>query len=108
LPGFGHPLYPEGDPRGAVLMQLLAERRPKAPEVVLALALVETVADVTGQHPNVDFGVVTLCRALRLPPSAPLALLGVARTVGWIAHALEQYQEAREIRPRAQYAGPQP
>ena len=90
------------------MLKLLAERRPKAPEVLLALTLVETVGDVTGQRPNVDFGVVTLCRALRLPPSAPLALLGVARTVGWIAHALEQYQEAREIRPRAQYAGPQP
>lgn len=108
LPGFGHPLYPDGDPRGAVLMDLLVERRPKAPEVVLAQTLVETVAEVTGQRPNVDFGVVTLCRALRLPPSAPLALLGVARTVGWIAHALEQYQEGRVIRPRAQYAGPQP
>jgi hypothetical protein len=37
-----------------------------------------------------------------------LALLGVARTVGWIAHALEQYQEGRVIRPRAQYAGAPP
>jgi citrate synthase len=108
LPGFGHPLYPDGDPRGAVLLDLIAKQRPKAPEVVLALTLVDTVRDVTNQQPNVDFGVVTLCRALRLPPGAPLALLGVARTVGWIAHALEQYQEGRVIRPRAQYAGREP
>jgi citrate synthase len=108
LPGFGHPLYADGDPRGAVLLQLIAERRPNAPDAALALTLVDTVREVTNQQPNVDFGVVTLCRALRLPPSAPLALLGVARTVGWIAHALEQYQEGRVIRPRARYAGPQP
>lgn len=105
LPGFGHPLYPDGDPRGAILLDLLKDRRPHAPDVVLALTLVDTVREVTNQRPNVDFGVVTLCRALRLPPRAPLALLGVARTVGWIAHALEQYQEGRVIRPRAQYAG---
>jgi citrate synthase len=60
------------------------------------------------QHPTVDFGVVTLCRALGLPAGSALALLGVGRVVGWIAHALEQYQEGRLIRPRARYAGELP
>ncbi|MBI3785651.1 MAG: citrate synthase [Deltaproteobacteria bacterium] len=108
IPGFGHPLYPEGDPRGAYLMQLIAEHRPKVPEVKLAMALVRAVADLMNEHPTVDFGVVTLCRALGLPPGASLALLGVGRVVGWIAHGLEQYQEGREIRPRARYAGDLP
>lgn len=110
LPGFGHPLYPAGDPRGAFLMQLIAEHRPKSPEVKLALALTEAVRELMNEHPTVDFGVVTLCRALGLPPGAALSLLGVGRVVGWIAHGLEQYQEGREIRPRARYAGdlPQP
>ena len=108
VPGFGHPLYPEGDPRGALLMRLVAEHRPKSPDVKLALALQEAVRDLMNDHPTVDFGVVTLCRALRLPPGAPLALLGVGRVVGWIAHGLEQYQEGREIRPRARYAGEPP
>ncbi|HEY8516691.1 MAG TPA: citrate/2-methylcitrate synthase [Candidatus Binatia bacterium] len=108
VPGFGHPLYPLGDPRGALLMQLLIERRGRSREVALATALADAVRDLTGQAPNVDFGVVTLCRALKLPPGSALALLGIGRTVGWIAHGLEQYQEGRLIRPRARYAGEPP
>ena len=108
MPGFGHPLYPDGDPRGALLMQLIAAQRPKSPEVALALALTEAVRELMNQQPTIDFGVVTLCRALELPASAPLALLGVGRVVGWIAHGLEQYREGREIRPRARDAGAPP
>jgi citrate synthase len=108
VPGFGHPLYPDGDPRGALLMRLIGERRPKSPEVALAVALADAVRALMHQHPTIDFGVVALCRALELPASAPLALLGVGRVVGWIAHGLEQYREGREIRPRARYAGEPP
>lgn len=108
IPGFGHPLYPGGDPRGALLLQLVTERHGKVRDVALATSLVHAVRDLTGQLPNVDFGVVALCRALRLPPGAALALLGIGRTVGWIAHGLEQYQEGRLIRPRARYAGEPP
>lgn len=108
MPGFGHPLYPEGDPRGALLMNLVAQHQPRAPEVALALALTAAVKELMNQHPTVDFGVVTLCRALGLPSGAPLALLGVGRVVGWIGHGLEQYREGRLIRPRARYAGDLP
>ncbi len=108
IPGFGHPLYPDGDPRGALLMKLVARHRPSSREVALAAALTDAVRELMNQHPTVDFGVVTLCRALDLPPGAALALLGVGRVVGWIAHGLEQYQEGRLIRPRARYAGELP
>ena len=80
----------------------------RARDVALATSLVHAVRDLTGQLPNVDFGVVTLCRALRLPPGSALALLGIGRAVGWIAHGLEQYQEGRLIRPRARYSGEPP
>jgi len=108
IPGFDHPLYPEGDPRGALLMKLAAQHRPNSRDVALALALTAAVRELMNQQPTVDFGVVTLCRALGLPAGAPLALLGVGRVVGWIAHGLEQYQEGRLIRPRARYAGEPP
>jgi citrate synthase len=101
-------MYPGGDPRGALLLKLVAEARPKSRDVALALALVDAARDVMNEHPTVDFGVVTLCRALGLPQGSALALLGVGRVVGWIAHGLEQYQEGREIRPRARYAGALP
>ena len=108
IPGFGHPLYPDGDPRAAMLLRLIAEQRPKSAEVTLSLALVRAVREAMNEHPTIDFAVVTLCRALGLPAGSALALLGVGRVIGWIAHGLEQYQEGREIRPRARYAGDLP
>lgn len=108
IPGFGHPLYPAGDPRAAFLLELIRRRRAPRPEVEVAFALVEAVRETMGEHPTVDFGVVTLCRALGLPGGAALSMLGVGRVVGWIAHGLEQYREGREIRPRARYSGDLP
>jgi len=108
LPGFGHPQYPDGDPRAAYLLALIAAHRPKSPEAARARALADAVAAAMSERPTIDFAVVALCRTLGLPPNAPLLLLGVARVVGWIGHGLEQYQEGRAIRPRARYAGALP
>jgi len=108
MPGFGHPTYPEGDPRGALLMDLACKARPRSPVVAVARKVTTAVREMMQQQPNVDFGVVTLCRALDLPSGAALTLLGLGRTAGWIAHALEQYAEGRVIRPTARYAGEPP
>jgi len=108
MPGFGHPLYPEGDPRGALLLQLVRERCAGTPEVDKAVALTDAVLELMGERPTIDFGLVTLCRALQLPARAPLALLAIGRSIGWVAHALEQYGEERLIRPRARYTGEPP
>ena len=108
IPGFGHPLYPGGDPRAAFLLDLIRRRGATLPDVDVAFALIDSVREAMGEHPTVDFAVVTLCRALGLPAGAALSLLGVGRVVGWIAHGLEQYREGREIRPRARYAGDLP
>ncbi len=108
IPGFGHPLYPEGDPRARLLLELVARHAPRSRELDRARRLADAVGDVMGQQANVDFAVVTLARALELPTTAPLTLLALGRTAGWIAHALEQYDEGRAIRPRARYAGAPP
>ncbi|MCR5878327.1 citrate synthase [Phenylobacterium sp. J367] len=101
LPGFGHPLYPDDDPRAAALLERFA-----LPADLAALA--EAVRAVTGQAPNIDFALVAACEALRLPKDAPFALFAVARCAGWIAHAIEQGQADALIRPRARYVGPEP
>jgi citrate synthase len=101
LPGFGHNLYPDGDPRAAAL---LARFKPP-PELA---ALQDAVKAVTGLDPNVDFALMAACEALRLPQDAPFALFSVARCAGWIAHAIEQGQADTLIRPRARYVGPEP
>ncbi len=104
LPGFGHPLYPQGDPRATLLLKLA----PPSRERNRALRFVEAAADLTGDQPNLDFGLVTFTRALGLPRTAPFVLFALGRTVGWIAHALEQYDRDTLIRPRARYTGPWP
>jgi citrate synthase len=61
-----------------------------------------------GRRPNVDFATVTVERVLGLPRDSALALFLLGRTVGWIAHALEQAAHGGLIRPRARYTGPRP
>jgi citrate synthase len=98
LPGFGHPLYPEGDPRAEAL---LAAFTPD-PEMARLRAAVE---GGTGEAANVDFALVALAQHLKLPDDAPFLIFAVARTAGWIAHAVEQLQTGQLIRPRARYVG---
>lgn len=105
LPGFGHRLYPDGDPRGVELLRLARELAPDSPEVALAAGLAEAVQELVGEAPNLDFGLVSLVRALDLPEGSALAIFALGRTLGWIAHALEQYADPRLIRPRARYVG---
>lgn len=105
LPGFGHRLYPDGDPRGAALLELVTTALPRRPGTRLARALAEAAQALTGAAPTVDFGLVALARALDLPPGAPLAVFAVGRAAGWIGHALEQYATGQLIRPRARYMG---
>ena len=108
LPGFGHELYPEGDPRCAELLQLAAEALPRSPAVALGRVVAAHAFDLVGERPNLDFGLVIAARALDLPPGGALALFAIGRTIGWIGHAIEQYRLDRLIRPRARYIGEAP
>ncbi len=108
IPGFDHALFPEGDPRAVTLLDLLASTYPSAAAVVLVQALVEQVRAATNKQPNIDLALATLARTLDLPFSAGLALFALGRTVGWVAHAIEQYATNQLIRPRARYTGKQP
>ena len=63
------------------------------------------IMELTGLRPNIDTALVALERTLHLPEGSALAIFAAGRTAGWIAHALEQQQDGRLIRPRAIYAG---
>jgi citrate synthase len=108
IPGFGHSLYPEGDPRGAGLLRLTAEAYPDSPAVELSGAVTEDVLRLMDERPTVDLALATVARVLGLPAGGAVALFGLGRTVGWIGHAIEQYQSDSLIRPRARYVGEQP
>jgi len=105
LPGFGHALYPDGDPRGRYLVDNL--RRCGAVDPT-AEAVATAVFDLIGERPNVDYGLVLVTRALRMPSGSALTLFALGRALGWIGHAIEEYQKDRLIRPRARYVGPLP
>ena len=101
LPGFGHPLYPDGDPRARAMLGAI--------RVDEALASVrDAVGASTGAKPNVDFALVAVVRALGLPTGATFSLFALGRSVGWAAHAMEQAETGGLIRPRARYEGPPP
>jgi citrate synthase len=87
-----HPLYRDGDPRAAALMQIAGELAPRAPA---------PAADV-----NLDYALVAFCRALGAVQQAAGGLLAFGRTAGWIAHVFEQQTEAFVIRPRAKFVRP--
>ena len=101
LPGFGHLLYPQGDPRAVALLAHLS--LPPG-----AAALRRAARTKTGLAPNVDFALVALTEVMDAPADAAFGLFAMARTAGWIAHALEQARGNALIRPRARYTGPPP
>jgi citrate synthase len=74
----------------------------------LAKRLIEASQALTGEYPNLDFGLAIFARALNLSSEAPVAIFALGRTIGWIAHATEQYADSQLIRPRARYIGPIP
>ena len=100
-PGFGHALYAGIDVRAATLLASFEE----PPAHARARALVAERYDLA---PNIDYALSALTARFDLPPDAPFLIFAVARTVGWIAHALEQVEEGGLIRPRARYVGSVP
>lgn len=99
IAGFGHPLYPLGDPRATALLQ----RFPLPAEYA---ELRDVVEEAIGERPNVDFALAALTKVFNLPQEAPLILFALGRCAGWLAHALEQVTTGHPIRPRARYIGP--
>ncbi len=103
--GFGHRLYPEGDPRARALLAALA--KTGAPRRLVE-DLPGAVTRVTGEEPNIDYALAVASRVLALPEGAELTLFALSRTAGWIAHGIEQRRQNDLIRPRARYCGPPP
>ncbi|MEP6987171.1 MAG: citrate synthase family protein [Chloroflexota bacterium] len=108
LSGFGHFLYPDGDPRAITLMNMLLQTHAGSPAVLLAQAIAQAVHNLTGGFPTIDFALATLENALSLPDGSALTLFALGRTIGWLGHAIEQYDSSEIIRPRARYIGRPP
>lgn len=94
--GYGHPLYPAGDPRAFYLLAMLPEGTP-------AVAAAAEFAKRLGKDPNIDTALAICVLALDLPRDAAFAIFAISRMAGWIAHAIEQVESGHIIRPRARF-----
>jgi citrate synthase len=105
VPGFGHFVYRGGDPRAILLLDLVRRAAPKSGQLAVADAVFAEVRHKSLPEPNIDFAIATLVRVAGMVRGAGEAIFAVARTAGWIAHALEAYAGPGPLRPRAVYTG---
>jgi citrate synthase len=107
VPGFGQPLYAGTDARTRALLPLIAELDGSGPVLAAVEAVSARVRARAGLHPNVDLALGALTLAAGLPHDAGVAVFALGRIVGWIAHALDEYeQRPLRLRPRGRYVGP--
>jgi citrate synthase len=108
LRGFGHRLYPDGDPRAAALLARLRAAAGGSPRMQVVESLLDAAARRGLPDPSVDLALAALAHVAGMTRGAAEAIFATARTAGWIAHALEEYERNTPIRPRALYTGPTP
>ncbi|GAA2611349.1 citrate synthase family protein [Paractinoplanes durhamensis] len=105
VPGFGHPLYPDGDPRATTLMEMIGE----GPVKETAERMIDAMRTRAGVHPNIDFTLAVLALTHGMPADAGETIFAVGRTAGWLAHALEEYEDRpSRFRPSGVYSGRSP
>lgn len=105
IPGFGHTVYKDGDPRADVLLKALTSA---GADPRLAVEAPARITEAIGLYPNIDYALAVLMRMLGQPIGQEMALFAIARTAGWTAHAMEQLHSGQLIRPGARYVGPEP
>ena len=109
ISGFGHPVYRTEDPRAAILRGL-AEQLSKHVGNDLWYAITREVERVmresTSVFPNVDLYSASVYHLMGIPTELFTPIFACSRVVGWTAHILEQWENNRIIRPRANYTGP--
>ncbi len=103
VPGFNHPLYPRGDPRGRYLMDLVQQLRMNHEELERICQFSEYMTVEHQCHTRHEFAVVALTRSMKLPKQTPAALFVLARIAGWVAHVQEQRLSSMLLRPRAKF-----
>jgi citrate synthase len=108
--GFGHRVYKKVDPRVPIAKKLFLKLLKRKPELENMYRIMLKFEEVMWRErripPNIDFWIGPLYYGIELdiPLYTPLFALG--RVVGWIAHYIEQLQDNKIMRPKAEYVGP--
>lgn len=107
--GFGHRVYKNGDPRAKHLKEMSRQLTGITGEskwYEMSVKIDDIVTSEKGLLPNVDFYSASVYHSLGIEHDLFTPIFAVSRVSGWIAHILEQYENNRLIRPRAEYTGP--
>ncbi len=108
--GFGHRVYKSGDSRVPSMeksMRALATRHRASKWVHMYEEMQTAMEERTGIKPNLDFPAGPAYYVLGFPVDFFTPLFVLARTAGWTAHIVEQYESNSLIRPLAAYNGPE-
>ncbi|GGF92245.1 citrate/2-methylcitrate synthase [Paenibacillus aceti] len=106
--GFGHRVYKNGDPRAKHLQKLsrgLGLLKGDSTLYEMSVRIEELVTSQKGLKPNVDFYSASVYTLLGIPSDLFTPIFAISRLSGWTAHILEQLDDNRIIRPRAEYTG---
>jgi citrate synthase len=106
--GFGHRVYSVEDPRSKhlrVLAEKLCHQKDTLDIYNKCKKIELTVHDKKGIFPNVDFYAALVMHALGVPREFFTSFFASSRIAGWVAHVLEQYEDAVLIRPTSKYTG---
>jgi citrate synthase len=106
IPGFGHAVYRPSDGRCTVLLGLVRAARPDGdPALAVADALLAEGRRRGLPEPNIDFALAVLTRVAGMPIGSGEAIFAIARTAGWLAHTMEEYERPTRLRLRAVHHG---
>jgi citrate synthase len=106
LPGFGHRVYRDRDPRADHLLERLDDLAGGSDRARVVGAVLEAACALRLPAPNADFGLAALADVMALGGDAGTAIFTIARLAGVLAHAIEEYPHRLRFRPRARYVGP--
>jgi citrate synthase len=109
IPGFGHRVYHTEDPRATHLRQMSKDLGQRSGQTIwyeMSQRIEALVRAEKKLNPNVDFYSASTYHALGIATDLFTPIFAVSRISGWTAHVLEQYENNRLIRPRAEYTGP--
>jgi citrate synthase len=115
LMGFGHRIFRHRDPRADLLRAALRRLDPKSARLDFVIDVERrAVAALQRRKPgrrveaNIEMDAALLLDAIGLPREAFTPVFAIARAAAWLAHAMEQQQTGRMIRPASTYTGPIP
>jgi len=103
VPGFGHQTFPDVDPRAETLLGMLDAASKETKDWTRASRLIDAANELLDERPTFEFALTAVSHAMKLPAEAPSVILAIGRSIGWIAHTIEEYANSQVEAPPTRY-----